>query len=365
VKLVAESGLWTTGPQVAEPPSVAVLEVAGAVLEWTVTDAPDAPRITFTDVAAADWLWRLVGSDGHAQLAGVAENPAPDGALVEIGDLRVAPEPLAALRRLAFGHWLRRWWPASRRDGIEELDAALLDAEIAVLTADLQEYFSQNTFDSDITGLLTPHRMALAQTVRGGDPRTIDLIRAAAAVADDLGVGDWSEVLGKQGDSPTMRQDDYALVAGRTADDVADAIARGVSTVCWTAVPPRIFDAGEDTVEWAVRGSGSAAVAEVRVATLGSAAGLPLRLDSDAITGRAVLAADGSATVQLIDADGAPVTEDRAWAHHWAGTRVSVGAPVTEPETVREDVRALARRRLAAPGPDSFLAEILAAEADY
>ena len=43
----------------------------------------------------------------------------------------VLPGSVDPLRRLALGHWLRRWWPASHRDGIAALDGALLDAEIA------------------------------------------------------------------------------------------------------------------------------------------------------------------------------------------------------------------------------------------
>lgn len=40
MKLEARRGGWTGGPAIAEVPAVAVLEVSGAVLEWTVDD-PD------------------------------------------------------------------------------------------------------------------------------------------------------------------------------------------------------------------------------------------------------------------------------------------------------------------------------------
>ena len=41
MRLVADSGLWSTGPPVAPSPLVAVLEVSGAVLSWTI-DEPGA-----------------------------------------------------------------------------------------------------------------------------------------------------------------------------------------------------------------------------------------------------------------------------------------------------------------------------------
>ena len=43
MKLVADSGLWSTGPLVAPTPLVAVLEVSGAVLSWAIDEEP-APR---------------------------------------------------------------------------------------------------------------------------------------------------------------------------------------------------------------------------------------------------------------------------------------------------------------------------------
>ena len=57
MKLVADAGLWRTGPVTPDTPLAAVLEVSGAVLSWTIDDPPAAPtQITFTDLARADWL---------------------------------------------------------------------------------------------------------------------------------------------------------------------------------------------------------------------------------------------------------------------------------------------------------------------
>lgn len=348
------------------PPAVAVLEVAGAVLEWTVDDASgvDATTITFTDIAAADWLWRLIGAAGHAALVNqIGATAVQDGVTVDLPGLVPSVESLAALRHLAVGHWLRRWWPASVRDGIGSLDRALLDAEIAVATADLQEYFSEDTLDSDVAGLLAPHGRALADILRVGDPRATALVRALVELADDADLGGWSKGPSAQ-DVSVSSHDDYALAAGGLAVVGNDVIARGVSTVCWTAVPPAVFDAADDTVEWSVQWSPAEVVARIAVATIGSADGVPLRFAAGPITGRGVLDAGGGATLQLVGADG-PVTEDQAWAHHWGAAAVSVGADVTETPEVRRRIRDWARSRLSAPGPDSYLAELLAGEADY
>ncbi len=56
MRLVADSGLWGTGPghePIAATPLVAVLEVSGAVLSWTVDDPPG-------DAATRDHLHRFV-----------------------------------------------------------------------------------------------------------------------------------------------------------------------------------------------------------------------------------------------------------------------------------------------------------------
>ena len=61
MRLVADSGLWSTGPRAESTPLVAVLEVSGAVLSWTVDDPSGAASIAFTDLPEADWLWRILG----------------------------------------------------------------------------------------------------------------------------------------------------------------------------------------------------------------------------------------------------------------------------------------------------------------
>jgi hypothetical protein len=364
MRLVADSGLWSTGQQAPHPQLTAVLEVSGAVLSWAVDDPSTAAQITFTDPARAEWLWRVLGEPGHSALAAALDGRTPD-ATVELTGVDVLPGSLDQLRRLALGHWLRRWWPASQRDGIAALDGALLDAEIALLTAGAQDYFTDDTFDSDVVGLLRPHAAALSAHLHGGDPRVIELVQTCAELADDVGVA-----FGEAEPAP-LRRDDYALAAG---SDVglrgSGAIATGAGSVNWGAVPPGIFDAAENTVDWRVEAADGFANAVVRVelSGLGLASGIAVRLRSGALCGEGVLDADGVAAFPLVDAQQQPVTESAAWDHDWRPTAVTVGADLKEsvesPQT-RERIRDFARARLRAPADDAFLAEVLAAESDY
>lgn len=253
------------------------------------------------------------------------------------------------------------------------LDRALLDLEVALLTAGAQGYFADDTLDSDVVELLAPHATALAAHAADGDPRVLDLVRAGADLAGELGVDSpgWPELYAALDDSgtvlaaPTGRRDDYALAAGAGAGPRAAApIARGVASVNWGGVPPGIFDAGENTVDWTVEAGGSAVV---RVAVIGPHAptGVAVRLRSGAISGTGALDADGRATLPLVDGQHRPLTESAAWDHDWSTTSVLVGAETTESPETRERVRRWARARLDRPADDAFLAEILAAESAY
>ena len=209
MKLIAESGLWSTGPLVAPTPLVAVLEVSGAVLSWAIDEEPGAAAITFTDLARADWLWRVLGESGHRAVAEAVDGrPPEDAQTIDVNGVGMLPGSVDQLRRLALGHWMRRWWPASHRDGIAALDGAVLDAEIALLTSAAQDYFADDTFDSDVTGLLAAHSAALNELVRAGDPRVVELVRSASELTDDIGI-----VLAEPAAS-APRRDDYALAAG-------------------------------------------------------------------------------------------------------------------------------------------------------
>ena len=363
MRLVADSGLWSTGPSAAPTPLVAVLEVSGAVLSWAIEDRAGAAEITFTDLPRADWLWRILGESGHGAVAAAVDGRPPDGSeTIELNGIGVLPGSVDELRRLALGHWLRRWWPASHRDGIVALDGALLDAEVALLTASAQDFFADDTFDSDVGGLLAPHVAALNGHVLSGDPRVVELVRAASDLTDDVGID-----LGR----PTpaaLHRDDYALAAGSdTNQRNPDAIARGKRSVDWAGVPPAVFDAAEDTIDWhvaTVDGVTNAIVA-VELSGAGSADGVAVRLRSGELSGAGVLDPDGRASFMIVDAQHQPITETAAWGHDWRTAEVTVGAEVNESPQTRQRIRDFARSRLARPAGDAYLAEILAAEADY
>ncbi len=363
MRLVADSGLWSTGPLVEPTPLVAVLEVSGAVLSWAVDEIPGAATITFTDLFRADWLWRVLGESGHSAVAAAVDGRLPDVAgTIDVNGVGVLPGSVDQLRRLALGHWLRRWWPASHRDGIVALDAALVDAEIALLTAAAQDFFADDTVDSDVAGLLAPHSSALNDLVRGGDPRVLELVRAVSELTDDVGI-----VIAEPAKA-ARRRDDYALAAG--ADRVqrdAGAIAGGTSSLDWAGVPPAIFDAAENTIDWVVEAAGPQvnATVGVELSDGDSPSGIPVRLRSGTIGGVGVLDGRGRASFPLVDAQQQPVTESTAWNHDWQATAVTVGAEVEESPETRQRVRDFVRARLAAPAGDAFLAEILAAESDY
>ena len=375
MRLIADSGLWVAGQETEAPPLAAVLEVSGAVLSWTIDGPPEATQITLTDPSRADWLWRVLGAEGHVALASALDS-ATDPHLIELTGVDIAPGSVAPLRRLALGHWLRRWWPASQRDGIAALDRAFLDLEVALLTVGAQSFFTDDTLDSDVAELLEPHAPALVMHVHDGDARIRDLVRAGAELADELGfegVG-WTELLAALEDSgvvlemTTGRRDDYALAAGADTNPRAVApIARGVASIHWSGVPARIFDAAEDTVDWHVEATGSTVVAAVHAAVIGPdpATGVTALVRSGAISGSGALDADGHATLPLFDAQQRALTESAAWDHDWTNTSVIIGAGASESRETRERVRRWARARLEQPTDDTYLAEILAGESSY
>lgn len=382
MRLVADAGLWTAGSAglaVAPTQLAAVLEVSGAVLSWTVDDPAAETRVTFVDLPRADWLWRVVGESGHVALAAAIAGESGDGGELELSGIDLLPAAVEPLRRLALGHWLRRWWPASDLDGITGLDRALLDAEIAVLTAAAQDFFTDDTLDSDVAWLLAPHAEALAAHVAGGDPRVVELVRACVDLAAEVGADGpgWPELTAAFDDSGETASlvasaiglghaDDYALAAGPGAGSrSAEAIHTGVASVNWAAVQSATFDAAEDTVHWSIEGRGPV-VAVVRVATLaeGRPSGVAVRLQAGTVVGTGILDADGGAVLTLVQ-DGQPLTESAAWNHDWSTTEVTVGARVAESRATRDRVREFARERLSPPPADAFLAEILAAESDY
>ncbi|MHC9294756.1 hypothetical protein ACRCUN_20005 [Mycobacterium sp. LTG2003] len=360
--LRVDSGLWCTGSLSVQPPLVAVLEVSGAVLSWTVdADPAEPPVIAFTDPLRADWLWRVIGEAGHVAVVEALQYRDSEQPL-ELNGVAVRPGSADGARRLALGHWMRRWWPASDRDGIAALDRAVLDAEIALLTAAAEDYFTDDTIDAEVTGLLRPHMTVLNSIAAQVDPRISAIVEECRDLAAEIGLT-WDTDT-----APVRRRDDYALAAGSAGGSAGRAaIAGGVATVNWSAVPPAIFDAADDTVDWSVVATLGTVniVVHVALSGPGHAAGIEIRVRCGDYRGTGVLDDAGRAILPVLGSDGQPLTETQAWNVDWLSADVRIGAGAAESASTRDRVRALAMARLATPRDDAYLAEILAAESDY
>jgi hypothetical protein len=301
----------------------------------------------------------------------------------------VLPGALDGLHRLALGHWLRRWWPASVREGIAGLDAALLDAEIALVTAGAEDFVGEDTLDADVGSLLAAHAGALTAHLVLGDPRVVELVTSCVRLAEDVGVEGpgWAELADAVENLTTPAgpasgyRDDYALAAGADTGPAptgliaggtsslawSGVIAGGTSSLAWSGVPGGVFDAAENTVSWSVAADGDrvSAVLHVAVVGPGSPAGVPVELRCGGFTAAGELDRSGRATIELRDPGNLPVAVAKAWDQDWSATAVTVGAKTDERTEARDRVRRFARQRLAGPGPDAYLAEILAAESEY
>ena len=146
--------------------------------------------------------------------------------------------------------------------------------------------------------MLLPWVRLPARVIRG----SLELVRVCSELADDVGVeldADFEAVPAGAG-----RRDDYALAAGLDLGQRGTGRSRrGVSSINWTAVPPGIFDAAENTVEWRIEATGPEVkcVVQVGLSGTGSPAGIAVRLRSGGIVGTSVLDADGGATFPLVD----------------------------------------------------------------
>jgi hypothetical protein len=364
VRLESDGGLWSTGPLAEAAPVVAVLEVSGAVLSWVVDDDPAAPpSITFTEPGHADWLWRVLGESGHVAVLDALGHREP-GRPLDLPEVEVLQGATDTLRRLAIGHWLRRWWPASDRDGIAALDRPVLDAEVALLTVAVEDFFTDDTLDSDVAGLLAPHMAALNSSAVSGDPRVVELVEECRELACEIGL-DWPDTAAE-----APRREDYALAAGAGGGSAGTGlIAGGVATVDWSAVPPGVFDAAEDTIGWSVTaaaGAGVDALVEVALSGRDSPSGIAAEIRGSGCRASGFLDAAGRAVLEMRDPDGRLLTETQAWNLDWSAVTVRVGAEgIAEPATTRDRVRTFARARLSDPRTDAYLAEVLAAESDY
>jgi len=347
-----------------------VLELPGALVEWDLLDPPGSPpRMTILAIEECDWLWRLVTEAGHRAVI-----DAMPGLTTTDLPIPVDPTAAAALRRLAYGHWLRRWWPASAHGPVPVLDPVLVDLEVAVLTQRAEGWFAGDTLDSDPAALLARWPVA-AVCARACDPTpgARDLLGFIGQYPDEL-VPHWTDadlaVLTAALAAPTRTRQDYALAAGGPGVAGASAtgvIATGRTSVDWLAVPPGVLDAAEDTVTWQVEAAPGVEVAVRCEVLVGADASgtevrlvLPPHLDL-----RSVLDAGGRVRVPV------PIPATTAWQLPWEQLRclVGVGPVDTIPAAgrePRETARRFVRRRLADPRrEDLFVAERAAADLDY
>ncbi|MFE3141919.1 hypothetical protein [Streptomyces scopuliridis] len=221
-------------PSVLDPApgvDVAVLEVAGGLLTWSVLALDAVPVAVLDDVDLAQgWVWALYGEQVALALADdtVTESAPEQPEPVEVPVLPVLPvlPALPALvvsaRQLAFAHWAARWWPASVIDDIPPLDERLLDREIGDLTEECDLLFAgEETADS----------------------RPSDGPDAESAAVEK-----------------PPRASDYALAAGPAAGTGTAGpagaggltLARGTGGSDWRRCPPGLVDASERAVSWEV-----------------------------------------------------------------------------------------------------------------
>ncbi|MFD7041551.1 hypothetical protein [Rhodococcus jostii] len=326
-------GVWVIAPD--DAPSVlddaagidvAVLEVLGGHLSWSVLADHTVPVAVIDDVASAqNWVWAVFGEEVALAVA------AGSGRDVTVEPAR--PRVAAGARRLAYAHWAARWWPASTIDPVPPLDEGLLNREIATLVEE-------------------------CDLLVDGD----DALVPGPALADR-----------------PRRADDYALAAGAAVATLPSTLvlARGTTGSDWRRYPPGLVDASERAVSWeVVRAAGNTTVRVSVVATPGLSQPVPDHVRPHALIGTA----SGTADVALQLSGDVWSGESAAPPGSEAGVTVDVHLPGFGgsghadgggPEA-RENVRALVRRRLrraaetaADDGPDApLLAEIAAAASD-
>ncbi|SEE60262.1 hypothetical protein [Jiangella alba] len=226
----------SVGPPPAHPEQTALAEAAGALLTWDVVSPAELPSATVHDTGRAlGWLWELYGAD----VAAAVQDATPDG-------VDVAPAPadrrvLGAVRTLARLTWAEAWWPASAAAGVPALDRVLLRAERAVAAA-----AAEHLLDDD-------EAVERALSVAAPPPGHPELAAALALVAEDYGVALPAAVV-------TPERAGLALAAGGPGDGAGVLVARGMTPVNWTDVPPGRVDAAAEA-SWTIRRADDTVVA--------------------------------------------------------------------------------------------------------
>ncbi|CAM3570653.1 hypothetical protein [Stackebrandtia soli] len=354
-----------------------VLDVAGGSLTWPLlTDRP--PTAWLSDPAtAADWLWSLYGE----AVAVAVDGTTRDGVTRTVTAVRTPASALA--RRLAWGHWASRWWPASTIDGIPALPSDVLGLELVALTHRNQSILDPEVAADDITDLLRVHEPAVETLVtwwradRGPVGHTVAaLLRTLVHAADAEGVDSpaldaAAEALDGAPAPAAMpnfaRPGDFALAAGDSTA-TGRVIASGFGVNDWRRYPPGLVDAAEDAVSWTARASGAARRIDVDVAA-GELAEPTARLAAEV-----VLNGDTQTRIRLRPGDGAWRGGTELAGPVTTATRFDVGVllpgfdqgELPDARDRRDAVRAHARARLAAATTgartdEPFLAELIAA----
>ncbi|MQY20495.1 hypothetical protein [Nocardia macrotermitis] len=312
-------------------PDVAVLEVRGGHLAWSVLAAQPIPAAVLEDVdLAQEWIWAVYGEQvalAVDDFAGIAAESVVAPGLPALWD---------SARKLGYAHWASRWWPASTLDGIPALDQRLVDLDIATLTVECE------------------------RLVDGADAVAPD--EPAPAVTSD-------------------RATDYALAAGPgAAEPDALVLARGTGGWDWRRCPPGLVDASERAVSWEVRrqsGNTAFEIFVISAPTTNSTVSHPDSTIPTHLRPRALIRTTTATTVADLTLTGDTWTGTTSAPPGWESTVAvdiyvpGIGHPdpaAPDAPRIREQIRTLATTRLrtAADTPDDtmLLAEIAAAASD-
>ncbi|MDO3649433.1 hypothetical protein [Nocardia mangyaensis] len=370
----AAHGLLTLAPDSApliidESPGldVLVLEVAGGHLSWSLLADQFLPAAVLDDrESAQDWLWAVYGEP--VALA-VADNHPQ-----ELTAAPARPELATSLRRLAYAHWVTRWWPASILDAVPALDAQLVDHEIAALTEACEMALGDPPASSDSEQQGWPIESGTRQPAarRDGDGR------ADSGTQDGPGWMRGGAAAKGPASEQRARAEDYALAAGGVeATRGGLVLARGSGGWDWRRCPPGIVDASEQAVSWQVTRAGG--VSTVRVSVVAApdcTRGVPEHLWPHArVTAPRVSDSGGGSecyTAPLQLHGDAWIGTVQIPTASETGCAVTIFVPGVGPESTRGDespmrarIRAYVRRRLAGNADDPLLiAEASAAGGD-
>lgn len=344
-------------PNLPEPYERVVVELAGATAVWPLDAAPGSwPELTLTDPGEADWLWRWTGIAGHVELMGLIARG--DRFVVEVDP---EAEALDLVRRLAYGHWLRRWWPTSPSSDLPRPDPVLVALELAVLTVRCEAWLGDG-YDSEAAALLAGVSAQQVAAALAPLPRATELLDE---LTEDL-VPHWSDqeiTAVRDGSLPVPpRRDDYALAAGAGADRPLsdEGVAQGRCSIDWAGVPPDLLDAADGSIRWTVEATGTVTIrAAVRLLPEADPSGLTVWFD---LPGEfdltRTLDAAGQVETEL------PITPAQAWGRSWSDFRIGIGPRRGGDHAAsRERVRRFARARLSTD--PELLAEQAAADEQW